>query len=69
MHPFTRYRKQHKPQMSKADLGRLLGISRSYVHRIERGNRKLGLRFLKVATRRTGLSPAELRPDLRALWD
>jgi DNA-binding XRE family transcriptional regulator len=67
-HPFTRYRKEHIPPLTKADLSRLLGVTRSCVSRIETGERLVGIKLLRVVVKRTGLSVATLRPDLDSLW-
>jgi transcriptional regulator with XRE-family HTH domain len=69
MHPFTRYRKKHVPPMSMADLGRMLGMDRSNVLRIERGERQVSLALLGRVSSLTGIAVAELRPDLREVLE
>lgn len=68
MHPLTRFRNAHRPRLTQADLARMLGVSRSYIHRVEEGQRKVGAELLCTVVERTGLSPAVLRPDLHMLW-
>jgi transcriptional regulator with XRE-family HTH domain len=67
LHPLTRFRRGHQPQLSQAELGRMLGVSRSYINRIESGTRQISIEMLARASLRTGLPPALLRPDLRAV--
>jgi hypothetical protein len=55
MHPLTKYRKAHRPPLSKADLGRMLGLTRQYIHNVESGDRKLAVKHLPLAIERTGL--------------
>jgi transcriptional regulator with XRE-family HTH domain len=69
MHPFTRYRKKHIPPMSMADLGRMLGMDRSNVLRIERGERQVSLALLGRVSALTGIAVGDLRPDLREVLE
>lgn len=50
--------------LSKADFAKLLEVSRSVAHRWETGERKIGPDSLVRISRKTGISPRELRPDL-----
>jgi DNA-binding XRE family transcriptional regulator len=61
------WRQTRRPPLTQTDLARRLGLSRSYVHRIETGSRQIGLDLLPLICRRTGLTPEELRPDLSRL--
>lgn len=63
-HPLRAYREKHSPPLSPADLARLLGVSRSYVLRLENGERKPGRALLPVIKQKTGIEPRNLRPDL-----
>lgn len=58
------FRESQTPPLSPAGLAKLLGVSRSYVHRLESGERKPGRELLPVIRERTGLTPREMRPDL-----
>ena len=66
-HALRIWRQTRRPPLSQSDLARKLGLSRSYVHRVETGARQIGLDLLPLICRRTGLSPEELRPDLTRL--
>jgi len=60
--PLKTYREAN--QLSKADLARLLGVSRSIAHRWETGERKIGPDSLAGVAEKTGISKKMLRPDL-----
>lgn len=64
VHPFTIFRDSQTPPLSKAELARLLGVSRSYVHRVEIGERQVGHELLSVVAEKTGIAPDVIRPDL-----
>lgn len=66
MHLLTRYRKSQKPPMSQAELARRLGISRSYVKRIEDYERHPSIGLLRTIKAELGIAPHALRPDLAA---
>jgi transcriptional regulator with XRE-family HTH domain len=51
-------------QISKAELARLLGVSRSIAHRWETGTRKIGPDSLARVSEKTGIPKKSLRPDL-----
>lgn len=68
LHPFTKFRRDHTPPMSQADLGRMLGVTRSCINRIESGERRPSMLLLATAKRITGLEPNTLRPDMRDIW-
>jgi transcriptional regulator with XRE-family HTH domain len=63
-HPLTLFRQQSLPHMTQTALGRLLGLSRSHISRIESGERQLSPDLLPLVCRRTGIAPEILRPDL-----
>jgi len=60
--PLKAFREAQK--ISKADLARLLGVSRSIAHRWETGERKIGPDSLATVSEKTGISKKILRPDL-----
>lgn len=62
--PLTVYRLKHTPPMSSTDLAKLLGVSRSFLCRVEAGRRKVGRKLLPVIKRKTGIPPDVMRPDL-----
>lgn len=64
--PLTRYRETQTPPISEAELARRLDISRSFLHRIERGERKAGPDLLRKIRDRLNIAPSEIRPDLVA---
>lgn len=67
--PLTVFRKSQTPQLSKAGLAKLLGVSRPTAHRWETGERKIGPDSLSVVSERTGISKRDLRPDLAEKFD
>lgn len=64
IHPLETYRQSFSPPLSKADLAKELGLSRSYLHRVLLWDRFLGKTKLKAVAEKTGIAPAALRPDL-----
>ena len=66
-HPLRTYRLSRKPPMSQSELARRLGVTRGFIHRIEKGDRQFGAEMLTIVCRRTGLSAEVLRPDLMQL--
>lgn len=64
IHPLKAFRQRQTPQLSPAALARMLGVSRSYVLRLENGERRPGLELLPLIEEKTGIAPAELRPDI-----
>ena len=70
MHPLTRFRLSHKPKpMSRADLGRMVGMDRTAIFRVETGERQVSLALLPKVVEATGIPAVVLRPDLRALLE
>jgi transcriptional regulator with XRE-family HTH domain len=64
MHPFTSYRRRQEPPMTQSALAKKLGITRAMVCLIERGKRRMSVDLMVSAAIRTGIPPAQLRPDL-----
>lgn len=64
VHPLENYRQSFSPPLSKAKLAKELGLSRSYLHRVLLGQRDIGKESLTRVAERTGIAPADLRPDL-----
>lgn len=62
--PLTAYRALNS--IPPAKLARDLGISRSFLHRLEHGDRKAGTDLLRRIKEKTGILPSEMRPDLAA---
>jgi transcriptional regulator with XRE-family HTH domain len=67
IHPLKSFRENHDPKLSQDQLADLLGVSRVTVTRWESGARKLGPELLQLVSERTGIAPADLRPDLADL--
>lgn len=61
-HPLRKYREACG--LTQAELGKELGVWDITISRWETGRRKIDERYLLRVRRRTGLSLAELRPDL-----
>jgi len=53
--------------LTQAALAKRLRVSAETIHRWEVGSRKPGKDALPVITEKTGIAPAELRPDLAEL--
>jgi len=64
IHPLKVFREKQSPPLSQAGLAHLLGISRSYLNRIESGERQVSHRLLPVILQKTSIAPRELRADL-----
>ena len=67
LHPLKRYRDEQVPPLTQDDLAGLLGVSKASVSRWETGARKIDDELLPKVAEVTGISKAELRPDLAAL--
>lgn len=65
-HPLTAYRERHQPPITQAELARKLDISRSYLKRLESGERKPSADLLRKIKDELGIAPIVLRPDLAA---
>lgn len=66
--PLTEYRNRQQPPMTPAALARELEISRSFLHRLEAGERQPGTDLLRKIRDRLGIPPSEMRPDHAALF-
>jgi DNA-binding transcriptional regulator YiaG len=66
-HPLKAFR--DREQLSQHDLARLIGVSRPSVTRWENGTRKPDGRQLSLIQKKTGIAPADLRPDLAAVFE
>jgi transcriptional regulator with XRE-family HTH domain len=64
--PLAEFRKRQNPPMTPAALARELEISRSFLLRLESGERKAGTQLLHRIKDRCGIAPSEMRPDLAA---
>jgi transcriptional regulator with XRE-family HTH domain len=64
-HPLAEWRWSQRPPMTQAELGRLIGVSRSHVHHIENGRRQLSSTLLTMVSEKTGLRGEALLPDKR----
>lgn len=67
IHPLKAFRDRQEPRLSQERLADLLGVSRATVNRWETGARKIDDEQLPAIAEKTGIAPAELRPDLAAL--
>jgi transcriptional regulator with XRE-family HTH domain len=64
-HPLRTFRENQK--LSRQGLADLLGVEKSTVWRWEAGERKINENLLPRVVERTGIAPADLRPDLAGL--
>lgn len=67
-HPLKAFRKRQSPPLSQKQLAELLDVKRVTVARWETRARPVGMDSLPKITEATGISPAELRPDLAVLF-
>jgi transcriptional regulator with XRE-family HTH domain len=67
LHPLMKFRLSQTPPMSQSKLAELVGVTRSCINRIEMGTRQIGIDMLARIAQETGVSPAALRPDLKAV--
>lgn len=58
------FRYSHKPRMTLRAAGELVGVSKVTWHRWEEGQRKVDPELVPLVSEKTGISAAELRPDL-----
>lgn len=65
IHPLRAYRNARG--LSRDDLAALLGVSKPTVWRWEAGKRKVDEELLPAVSEKTGISKADLRPDLAEL--
>ena len=66
-HPLKTYREQQDPPLTQEDLARMLGVTKATISRWESGARKVDAEKLPEVSEKTGVSPADLRPDLAEL--
>jgi tellurite methyltransferase len=66
-HPLRRYRQEKR--LTQNALAIRLGVYSITVSRWESGRRNIDVELLPRISRLTGISPAELRPDLAALFE
>jgi DNA-binding XRE family transcriptional regulator len=67
MHPFEAYRRRRNPPMTQTALAKVLGVTRAMVCSIESGKRRPSVDLMISAAVRTGIPPAQLRPDLASM--
>lgn len=67
--PLKAFRERQTPPLSQGQLAEKLGVSRVSVTRWEAKRRKINKDLLPRVASVTGLSPAELRPDLAVLME
>ena len=65
-HPLKAYRDRH--DLSQGDLADMLGVSRVAVTRWESGARQPDRDLLAKIAEKTGIHPADLRPDLAEIF-
>lgn len=68
VHPLKAFRIRQDPPLNKAALAKLLGVPRSSITRWEQGIRYPGKHIVPTIAKRTGIAPAELRPDLAQMF-
>lgn len=68
LHPLKVYRGAQIPPLSQERLADLLGVARTTVARWETGVRRVDQEMLSKIAEATGIAPADLRPDLAALF-
>lgn len=56
------YRQRHK--LSRAELAKMLGVTRITIFRWEEGSRKIGIPALPKVSKLTGIPIKRLRPDI-----
>lgn len=67
VHPLKTYRNNQDPPLSQEQLADQLGVARTTVARWETGTRKVDTEKLSDIAEKTGIAPADLRPDLAEL--
>lgn len=67
-HPLKSYRERQVPPLTQEDLAKLIGVGKSTISRWEDGKRKIDDELVGVVAEKTGIPPAELRPDLAKLF-
>jgi transcriptional regulator with XRE-family HTH domain len=64
VHPLRAYRQSQTPPLTKAELARKLGVSKTTIARWEKGIRKIEPELLIGIAEETGIPAKDLRPDL-----
>ena len=64
VHPLRAFRESFDPPLSQQQLADLLNVQRETVNRWESGARRIDEKKLRKIVEKTGIPPAELRPDL-----
>lgn len=67
IHPLKTFRERQVPPLTQDKLADQLGVSKASISRWETGARKVDEELLPMVSEITGISIAELRPDLAAL--
>jgi transcriptional regulator with XRE-family HTH domain len=67
VHPLTQFRENHG--LTKTELARRIGVSKTTVMRWEKGSRNVELDLLQRVSKATGISARLLRPDLAEAID
>lgn len=65
--PLKAFRDKHNPPLTQDRLADLLGVTRTTVARWETGTRKIDRDLIAEVSKKTGIPPVDLRPDLAAL--
>lgn len=68
LHPLRAYRERQDPPLTQEQLAGQLGVSKASVSRWETGERKPEQELVPVISRKTGIPPEELRPDLAFMF-
>ncbi len=68
IHPLKAFRDSHDPPLTQEQLAERLGVSKVSVSRWETGERKPEPELLPAISAETGVSAAQLRPDLAELF-
>jgi len=68
LHPLRAYRERQSPPLTQEQLAQQLGTSKASISRWETGERKPEVEQLPEITRKTGIAPGLLRPDLAELF-
>jgi transcriptional regulator with XRE-family HTH domain len=64
-HPLRKFRQEN--EISQSEMARRLGLSRSFLQRVEAGTRMPGPDVTRKINAETGIPEREIRPDLADL--
>lgn len=67
-HPLKSYRRSQNPKLSQAQLAARLGVARLTLTRWESGKQRIDQNLVPSIAEKTGISPADLRPDLASVF-